>query len=516
VLDALTASPDERRSILHSYIEPTADDIREGRKIPTKAHHAIAWLVREGFIRVIITTNFDRLLENALREAGVEPTIIRSDDDLRGAIPLIHSRCFVVKLHGDYLDTRIKNTDEELGAYCAPLDSLLDRIFDDHGLIVCGWSGDWDHALRSAITRSRNRRFPTFWASRGAVSAGADDLIRQRAAKIIPIADADGFFTSLQEKVAAQVESQQPNPRSTALLVASTKRYLGRSELRIQLNDLLAEEYRRLVHRLADPDFALNGPSIAEDYGRRVMRYEAAIEPLARMLGIIGRWGDEAGHRLACDILGDLAYTKTEGGLNYWLDLRVYPAVLLLYAYGLGALKAGRHEILFRWLTQALRTDGREAKPAVARLLLGAWGGGGNDRWQQLPGLERRKTPLSDHLHDVTMPWTVDYTLAEREHTLLFEMFEVLGALAFLTLDSTKEQFEQIHGQKPGNQNFAWSPVGRTAWHTETRSAILSDLEQPELCEALLKAGFGQSDEDHLKLAVESMRRLMGHIEWRS
>ena len=297
--------------------------------------------------------------------------------------------------------------------------------------------------------------------------------------------------------------------------MASTKRYLGRSELRIQLNDLLAEEYRRLVHRLADPDFALNGPSTVEDYGRRVMRYEAATEPLARMFGIIGRWGDEAGHRLAVDILSDLAQTKIEGGLNYWLDLRVYPAVLLLYAYGLGALKAGRHEILFRWLTQALRTEGRETKPAVARLLLGAWGGGENGRWQQLPGLERHKTPLSDHLHDVTMPWTADYTFAEREHTLLFEMFEVLGALAFLTLDSTKEQFEQIHGQNPGTPNFVWSPVGRAAWHTETRSAILSDLEQPELREALLRAGFGQGDEDHLKLAVESMRRLMGHIEWR-
>jgi hypothetical protein len=125
VIDALTTLPDERRSILHSYIEPTADDIRDGRKIPTKAHHAIAWLVREGFIRVIITTNFDRLLENALREAGVEPTIVGSDDDLRGAIPLIHSRCFVLKLHGDYLDTRVKNTDEELSAYSALMDSLL-------------------------------------------------------------------------------------------------------------------------------------------------------------------------------------------------------------------------------------------------------------------------------------------------------------------------------------------------------------------------------------------------------
>jgi hypothetical protein len=215
VLDALTASPDERRSILHSYIEPTVDDIREGRKIPTKAHHAIARLVREGFIRVIITTNFDRLLENGLREAGVEPTIICSDDDLRGAIPLIHSRCFVLKLHGDYLDTRIKNTDEELGNYTAAMNSLLDKIFDEHGLIVCGWSGEWDHALRSAVTRSPNRRFPTFWASRGATSTKADDLIQQRRAKVIPITDADSFFSSLQEKVAALAAIQRQNPRST-------------------------------------------------------------------------------------------------------------------------------------------------------------------------------------------------------------------------------------------------------------------------------------------------------------
>ena len=81
----------------------------------------------------------------------MEPTIIRSDDDLKGAVPLAHSRCFVVKLHGDYLDTRIKNTDQELSAYTPGMDGLLDRIFDDHGLIVCGWSGDWDHALRSAM-----------------------------------------------------------------------------------------------------------------------------------------------------------------------------------------------------------------------------------------------------------------------------------------------------------------------------------------------------------------------------
>jgi hypothetical protein len=78
LLASLATTPDHRRAILHSYIEPTEADIKEGRKTATKAHKAIAKLVRDGFIRVIITTNFDRLLENSLREIGIEPTIIKS------------------------------------------------------------------------------------------------------------------------------------------------------------------------------------------------------------------------------------------------------------------------------------------------------------------------------------------------------------------------------------------------------------------------------------------------------
>lgn len=72
----LALSRDERRSILHSYIEPDDDDQEESRKLSIRAHHAISQLVREGYIRVIITTNFDRLLGRALREQGLEPTVV--------------------------------------------------------------------------------------------------------------------------------------------------------------------------------------------------------------------------------------------------------------------------------------------------------------------------------------------------------------------------------------------------------------------------------------------------------
>jgi NAD-dependent SIR2 family protein deacetylase len=111
LLHALANTTSERRAILQTYIDARAGE--ECRK-PTKAHHAIAQLAASGIVRVVITTNFDRLIENAMREAGVEPTIIASNDAVVGATPLVHAKCTVIKVHGDYLDERVKNTDAEL------------------------------------------------------------------------------------------------------------------------------------------------------------------------------------------------------------------------------------------------------------------------------------------------------------------------------------------------------------------------------------------------------------------
>lgn len=238
LLEELASSPDERRSILHRYIEPTEDDRQERRKIPTPAHHAIAALVSAGYVRVIITTNFDRLMENALRERGIEPTVIASLDALLGAEPFAHSACYIVKLHGDYKDARILNTDAELDDYPDQYNTLLDRIFDEHGLIICGWSGEWDEALRAALLRTPNRRYPIYWTARGALSVTAQEVADQRKAKIIRIADANSFFTGLHERVETLAQTLRQNPLSIDVLVNSTKRYLAKAEYRIQLDEL--------------------------------------------------------------------------------------------------------------------------------------------------------------------------------------------------------------------------------------------------------------------------------------
>jgi SIR2-like domain len=138
----IAKTPSERNRLLRSYFEPTVEEREKGIKAPTKAHKAIAWLVAEGYVRVIITTNFDRLLESALDAQGVTPTVLTTPDAIQGALPLTLNSCCIVKVHGDYLDTRIRNTPEELAQYDKRLDKFLDRIFDDFGLIVCGWSAE--------------------------------------------------------------------------------------------------------------------------------------------------------------------------------------------------------------------------------------------------------------------------------------------------------------------------------------------------------------------------------------
>jgi hypothetical protein len=123
--------------------------------------------VADGYLRVIVTTNFDRLLEMALVAAGVQPQVISSPAHAAGATPLAHSRCSIIKVHGDYLSPDLKNTVAELSTYDPSIDRLLDEVLDQYGLVVCGWSGVWDPALRNAILRAPGRRYATYWAHRG-------------------------------------------------------------------------------------------------------------------------------------------------------------------------------------------------------------------------------------------------------------------------------------------------------------------------------------------------------------
>lgn len=513
LLEEIASTPEERRSILHSYIEPNDDEREQGKKVPTPAHHAIAALVRAGFIRVIITTNFDRLMENALREQGIEPTVVASEDALKGAEPLTHSQCYLVKLHGDYKDARILNTDSELSAYPPSYDQLLDRIFDEHGLIVCGWSGEWDRALKAAFLRTSNRRYPVYWALRGEAGEGAQDLIRHRAAKQVAINGADNFFQGLHQRVETLTQSQRQNPLSMDLMISSAKRYLSKSEYRIQLDDLIAHEVGAVVVKLDSADLSTGTQWSAQELQRRVQVYQAVAEPLARMVSVLGRWGNGSELSTVVDVVRALHHhAESQGsGMTVWLGLRSYPAVLLFNAYGLGLVRAQRWNELHSFFESTLPRAERDAKRMVDSLFLSAWKGADQNVWNSLY-VEKRKTPLSDHLHDVMASWKQSFIGVESNFELLFERFETLASLAFLEAYSEAELEGLLSSSRP--QSEARMPVGRIGWDSASFRSLVADFESEAMTQTLIASGFAKGSRRFLELFIINLKRIHARMEW--
>ena len=248
LLDTLAKSPAERSALLRSYFEPTAEERARGVKVPGAAHTALADLAATGHVRLFVTTNFDRLIEQALEAAGVTPRVLSTPDSILGSPPLSQAGCTVLKLHGDYLDTRIKNTPTELDVYDESVDALLDRIIDEHGFIVCGWSAAWDAALRRAFERSKSSRYTTYWADVVPPGEHASHLIELLQGEFVQVQGADAFFTDIVEKLKSLGDGGGTVARATTSaskanhnLPVQLTSFIGREDEIAEINSLFSK-----------------------------------------------------------------------------------------------------------------------------------------------------------------------------------------------------------------------------------------------------------------------------------
>ena len=432
LLDQLAKTQSERQQLLRGYWEPTAEEREEGAKEPTAAHHAIATLASRGFIRVIVTTNFDKLMERALSAAGIEPTVLSTADQVKVAPPLAHIEHLVFKVHGDYLDPRIRNTEAELAMYPSEVDGLLARIFDEYGLIVCGWSGDWDPALRAALERSRSRRYTTYWTARSCPSAVAQRLIGHRGAEVIQIEDANTFLEKVKEDVTAIEEFSKPHPVSVDVAVTKLKRYMPEPQHRIRLSDLIEETVQEVVERLSDKTFTRTGPMpTSESITHRVRAYDAVCSKLTAMAVVAGRWAEEEHwsewQRALVRLAGTSRITET-AQLHLWRVLQRYPATLLLYALGLGAVDGNHLKFLNSLLTTKVRVDNEEEMTAAEALPPSLMRS--EDEMRELEGMAGRYTPLNDWINSVMRVSAEHAIRDDTRFTHAFDKLEILIAVA--------------------------------------------------------------------------------------
>ncbi len=489
----LAKTPTERQQLLRSYFEPSEEERTQGIKTPSPAHQAIARLVQRGYIRVIITTNFDRLIEKALSEVGVEPTVISTPNQLRGTLPLVHivqQSCLVLKLHGDYLDVRIRNTPEELESYPKELNEILDRILDEFGLIVCGWSAEWDTALRASIERTQTRRFSHFWAVRGEPSESARRLITHRQAQVIKIQDADSFFTELLQKVESLEAISRPHPLSVEMAVATLKKYLAKQEYRIQLDDLVTEEVEQVKKNMSE----INKDSVSEGiktFTERIRAYDAACEKLIAM-GLVGGYWIEDWHCPTWQkALRLLAAPRSEQGNYIWVMIQSYPATLLLYALGIGVLASSAERIPFLGKLFSTRITYRYGKEAtvVERLLPFCYEN--VDAFKRLEGKENFYAPLNEWVRELMSPKVSNMFPDKERYNFIFSKLELLMSLSY-----------GYHAKR-----YEWFPPGVFGYpnREDIVNAIISEIARDidvNREESPFVAGrlFGDSPEDCLKV----------------
>jgi hypothetical protein len=420
-----------RNAILRQYFEPTDEEREYGLKVPTQAHRAIASLVKQGYIRVIVTTNFDQLLETALRDLGVNPHIISSPESLASATPIEHSAITIIKVHGDYTDWRSLNTAEELSQYSDAMNGLLDQIFRNYGIIICGWSADWDTALRDALLRSGEGRYSTFWASYGSPTTHAQTLITHRQARVINIFGADAFFKELAETVEALEAGSREHPLTIAAVVERAKKYVSNELHRIDLEELLRTETERSFQRFRSGDFiqkrrALMGehPGTLEDHLKAWDLYFEAIEPVLHIMAVLCLYDRQS------------RYWHVTEALNRWLEVlpeepssiwRWVPGLYLLYTAGIAALRA-RH---LDYIPALLKTKVKQYETRTYTTI----GVATSERlifWYISNFSEPRPIPINQYLQERLRSIFQPYIPSDLEYTNVFDLFEVLLALAYI------------------------------------------------------------------------------------
>ena len=215
LLELLAPNEHDRRELLGPYFTQTTGGAPAG---PSQAHRDLADLAAEGRVRVIVTTNFDRLMEDALTARGVAAQIVNDAGQVTGMTPLVHAPVTVIKVHGDYRSGPMRNTEAELGTYPSEWQDLLRQVFNEYGLLVIGWSGDTDAALISLLEQTVGRRYTWYWAAHhNQLTDRARRLIDAHPAHVIDSSGADGLLRDLRKRIDGieRRQLQRSRPRRT-------------------------------------------------------------------------------------------------------------------------------------------------------------------------------------------------------------------------------------------------------------------------------------------------------------
>lgn len=433
LLGEIVKTPTERVQLMKSFFEPMDEEKEVGWKTPTKAHLSIARLAKKGYVRVILTTNFDRLLEKAFELEGVTPQVISHEGAISQATPIVHSKIpTIIKINGDYIDCQFRNTTEELDEYPEQMKLYLHRIFEEYGLVTCGWSGEWDKGLISIINDAAHSRYNSFFAYVGEAKNSIMSLSRDRIGELMPIESADNLFSELYEQIMALEKYDANANMNHEMMMARVKKYLSSKQYDIEFADIIekwgTDAYNQITE-VAHYNFSLT----KDTFERYLEIHLRAIAPLLDAAILTARWGKEWHIKLFGDILIKLCikpFKSGERGIVYTSYIHALAPTLLLNTIGIACVKYGRFKELNNILKLSVPAGnfmGPYRKPLLSLLGETHWN---NETWTVLMG-DSYYYPFSLFFLWQLEPIFKDYFITKSEYENVFYMWEHLKSLMY-------------------------------------------------------------------------------------
>jgi hypothetical protein len=450
ILEKLVPTPSERVNYLKPYFEPTEDEIEQHLKEPSKAHKAIAKLVKKGYIKVIITTNFDRLLENALVAEGIQPTVIKHAQDINGAMPLVHSDFTLVKVNGDYLDTRFLNTKEELLNYDSTLYRYILSILNDYGIISCGWSAKWDSGLIGVIRQCEYFRFSSYWTHIGKCENELNEISDFRKGKAVEIKGADDFFHEISEKIEALESINDDHPLTTEIAIARLKKYIAKDEYKILLHDLLLNLCEKSYNRIKQ-NIDLSKSLTQENIQTILFNYELSVDTLLPIIINGVYWCKPEHYQSFVEIISRISkpLENQNGIVSVVKQLFYYPLMLLTYSIGIVAIKVKKFDLLnlfFQLKIDEYNDSYSEKKYLIEMVNPCAIG-------NRVDNVIRRTKyyPLGKIINKALSPYFKEIFANHNEYDDLFNIFEYMFSLNYVfQIDDGSAPYGAFHWRNRG------------------------------------------------------------------
>jgi hypothetical protein len=275
----------------------------------------------------------------------------------------------------------------------------------------------------------RGRRFLTY-------ELGQDDT--QECRKRAKVQLAGAIRNALQTIFAQRGLNERPSTLTEDEAVRKTKQLIKADDV-MGLDEFAVGEARKIASELAPDHFADLQPPIGdEDVETRLEAYATVTKRFALLMATGCRWGNQNHSRIwkeSIEIISHLPRRLNGQSHEYEICrcLRLYPALMLFYAAGIGAM-IGDHPDTLRFLFYEPRVPFRDSlqRPSVA---LTTWEVEARLNKQYIGGSGSYislKAALSRQLHDTLAPITKPMLAREGDYLYFFDTFEYLSGLCCL------------------------------------------------------------------------------------